>query len=93
MATRAAPGDHRRGLSPCSSRGRRFDAVFIATIAILQHLGIRGRADRDLETNDELRGGRDAERGLGALGGVPAYHALSLTALADRMKVDARAVG
>ncbi len=29
----------------------------------------------------------------GALGGIPGYHALSLTALAERMRVDARAAG
>ena len=70
------------------------DAVFIATIAILLNIsGSEVLLDRDLETNDELQAAGMLNVVSGALGGVPAYHALSLTALADRMKVDARAAG
>ena len=63
------------------------DAVFIATIAILLNISIEVLPDRDLETNDELQAAGTLNVVSGALGGTP-YHALSLTALADRMKVD-----
>ena len=69
-------------------------AVFVATIAILFNIsGTEVVLRRDLDTNQELR-----DTGLlnvisGALGGIPGYHALSLTALADRMSVNARIAG
>jgi SulP family sulfate permease len=68
--------------------------VFVATIAILFNIsGTELVLDRDLDTNQELRDAGVLNLVSGALGGIPGYHALSLTALADRMKVDARATG
>ena len=95
VATVVVPGDHRRGLEPVlQSWAAILDAVFIATIAILLNIsGSEVLLNRDLETNDELQAAGTLNVVSGALGGVPAYHALSLTALADRMKVDARAAG
>ena len=49
--------------------------------------------DRDLDTNQEMRDAGVLNVVSGALGGIPGYHALSLTALAERMRVDARAAG
>jgi SulP family sulfate permease len=49
--------------------------------------------DRDLDTNKELRDAGVLNVVSGALGGIPGYHALSLTALAKHMRVDARAAG
>jgi SulP family sulfate permease len=49
--------------------------------------------DRDLDTNRELRDAGVLNVVSGALGGIPGYHALSLTALAARMNVDARTAG
>src|SRR4029450_9426933 len=48
---------------------------------------------RDLETNRELRDAGVLNVISGALGGIPGYHALSLTALAERMSVSARVAG
>ena len=42
---------------------------------------------RDLDTNEELRDAGVLNVVSGALGGIPGYHALSLTALAERMSV------
>jgi SulP family sulfate permease len=49
--------------------------------------------DRDLDTNVELRDAGVLNVVSGALGGIPGYHALSLTALAARMNVNARRAG
>jgi len=69
-------------------------AVFVATIAILFNIsGTELVLDRDLDTNRELRDAGVLNVVSGALGGIPGYHALSLTALAERMRVDARAAG
>jgi sulfate permease, SulP family len=69
-------------------------AVFVATFAILFNIsGTELVLDRDLDTNRELRDAGVLNVVSGALGGIPGYHALSLTALAERMKVDARAAG
>ncbi|HEX6401211.1 MAG TPA: cyclic nucleotide-binding domain-containing protein, partial [Actinomycetota bacterium] len=69
-------------------------AVFVATLAILFNIsGTELVLDRDLDTNQELRDAGVLNVVSGALGGIPGYHALSLTALAERMKVDARAAG
>ena len=69
-------------------------AVFVATIAILFNIsGTELVLDRDLDTNQELRDAGVLNVVSGALGGIPGYHALSLTALAERMRVDARAAG
>ena len=68
--------------------------VFIATIAILFNIsGTELVLDRDLDTNQEMRDAGVLNVVSGALGGIPGYHALSLTALATRMNVDARAAG
>ena len=48
---------------------------------------------RDLDTNRELRDAGVLNVISGALGGIPGYHALSLTALAEQMKVDAKVGG
>ena len=69
-------------------------AVFVATLAILFNIsGTELVLDRDLDTNEELRDAGVLNVVSGALGGIPGYHALSLTALAERMRVDARAAG
>jgi SulP family sulfate permease len=69
-------------------------AVFVATFAILFNIsGTELVLDRDLDTDRELRDAGVLNVISGALGGIPGYHALSLTALATRMSVDARAAG
>ncbi len=69
-------------------------AVFVATFAILFNIsGTELVLDRDLDTNQEMRGAGVLNLVSGALGGIPGYHALSLTALAAHMRVDARAAG
>jgi len=69
-------------------------AVFMATIAITVNVGgTEVVLNRDLDTNRELRDAGFMNVVSGALGGIPGYHALSLTALAERMRVDARAAG
>jgi len=68
--------------------------VFVATFAILFNIsGTELVLDRDLDTNEEMRDAGVLNIVSGALGGIPGYHALSLTALATRMNVDARAAG
>ena len=69
-------------------------AVFVATIAILFNVsGTEVVLHRDLDTNRELRDAGVLNVVSGALGGIPGYHALSLTSLAERMSVDARVAG
>ena len=69
-------------------------AVFVATLAILFNIsGTEVVLHRDLETNRELRDAGVLNLVSGALGGIPGYHALSLSALAERMNVNARAAG
>ena len=69
-------------------------AVFVAVIAILFNIsGTEVVLNRDLDTNEELRNAGVLNVISGALGGIPGYHALSLTALAERMNVDARVGG
>jgi sulfate permease, SulP family len=69
-------------------------AVFVATFAILFNISSTEFVlDRDLDTNQELRDAGVLNVVSGALGGIPGYHALSFTALAERMRVDARAAG
>ena len=69
-------------------------AVFVATVAVLFNIsGTELVLDRDLDTNREMRDAGILNVVSGALGGIPGYHALSLTALTERMKVDARAAG
>ena len=69
-------------------------AVFVATMAALFNIsGSELVLDRDLDNNQEMRDAGVLNVVSGALGGIPGYHALSLTALAERMRVDARAAG
>ena len=69
-------------------------AVFVAVIAILFNItGTEVVLRRDLDTNRELRDAGAVNVISGALGGIPGYHALSLTALADRMRINARVAG
>ena len=69
-------------------------AVIVASIAILFNIsGTEVVLHRDLDTNKELRDAGVLNVVSGALGGIPGYHALSLTALAERMSVDARVAG
>jgi sulfate permease, SulP family len=69
-------------------------AVFVAALALLFNVGgTELLLDRDLDTNVELRDAGMLNVVSGALGGIPGYHAVSLTALAARMNVDARRAG
>ncbi len=69
-------------------------AVFVATIAILFNIsGTEVVLRHDLDTNKELRDAGVLNVVSGSLGGIPGYHALSLSALADRMNVNAQAAG
>ena len=69
-------------------------AVFVATLAILFNIsGTELVVNHDLDTNKELRDAGALNVVSGALGGIPGYHALSLSALGQYMKVDARAAG
>jgi SulP family sulfate permease len=66
-------------------------AVLVAVIAILFTIsGSELVLRRDLDTNDELRDAGLVNIISGAIGGIPGYHTLSMTALADRMRVNAR---
>jgi len=69
-------------------------AVFVAVIVILFNIsGTELVLHRDLDTNEELRDSGVLNVVSGAFGGIPAYHALSMSALAERMNVNARAAG
>jgi SulP family sulfate permease len=69
-------------------------AVFVTVLAISYNIGgTEVVLDRNLDTNRELRDAGVLNVVSGALGGIPGYHALSLTALAERMSVDARTAG
>jgi SulP family sulfate permease len=69
-------------------------AVFVAVLVVLFNIsGTESVVDRDLDTNRELRDAGISNLISGALGGIPGSHAPSLTALADRMHVDARVAG
>lgn len=69
-------------------------AVFVAVIAMLFNTsGIELMLRTDLDSNRELRDASVVNLVSGALGGIPAYHALSLTSLAHRMGSSARSAG
>ncbi len=69
-------------------------AVFVAVIAMLFNVsGSEVVLKKDLDSNRELRDAGLLNVVSGAVGGIPGYHALSLTALADRMSVNARTAG
>ena len=68
--------------------------VFVAVIGVLFNVsGTELILRRDLDTNRELRDAGVLNVVSGALGGIPGYHALSLTALAERMSVNTRTAG
>ena len=69
-------------------------AVLVATIVILFNVaGSELVLRRDLDTNRELRDAGLLNVVAGAAGGVAGYHALSLTAFAERVRANARAAG
>ena len=69
-------------------------AVLVATIVLLFNIsGSEIVLRRDLDTNRELRDAGLLNVISGALGGIPGYHALGQTALAEQMKVDAKVAG
>ncbi|HJR96631.1 MAG TPA: SulP family inorganic anion transporter [Actinomycetota bacterium] len=69
-------------------------AVFVAVIAALFNVsGIELIRHTDLDSNRELRDAGVVNVVSGAFGGIPGYHALSLTALAYQMGVNARVAG
>ena len=68
--------------------------VLVAVIAVLFNVsGTELVLHRDLDTNKELRDAGALNVVSGAFGGIPGYHALGLTSLAERMNVDARTAG
>jgi SulP family sulfate permease len=69
-------------------------AVFVAVIACLFNVsGIELILRTDLDTNRELRDGGIVNVVSSVFGGIPGYHALSLTSLAQQMNVNARGAG
>ncbi|MCI0689997.1 MAG: STAS domain-containing protein, partial [Sporichthyaceae bacterium] len=69
-------------------------AVFVAVLAMLFNVsGTEVVLGRDLDSNRELRDAGVLNVISGAVGGIPGYHALSLSALAARMQVNARTAG
>ena len=68
--------------------------IFVAVMGCLFNIGgVEVLLRKDLDTNRELRDAGLVNVASGAVGGVPGYHALSLTALAEMMSADARAAG
>jgi sulfate permease, SulP family len=69
-------------------------AVFVAVIACLFNVGgVELLLHKDLDSNEELRDAGWVNVVSGVLGGIPGYHALSLTSLARQMAVDGRGAG
>jgi SulP family sulfate permease len=69
-------------------------AVFVAVIGVSFNVNATEIVlHRDLDTNRELRDAGVLNIVSGAFGGIPGYHALSLTALTERMSVNARTAG
>ena len=69
-------------------------AIFVAVIACLFNVsGIELIRHTDLDTNRELRDAGIVNIASSAVGGIPGYHALSLTALVQQMAAGARATG
>jgi sulfate permease, SulP family len=68
--------------------------VLVAVIALLFTIsGTEVVLQRDLDTNRELRDAGALNVVSGVFGGVPGYHTLSLTSLAQQMRVDVRIAG
>ena len=69
-------------------------AVFVAVVVILFNISETELVlHRDLDTNQELRDAGVLNVVSGAVGGIPAYHALSMSALGEGMRVNARRAG
>jgi SulP family sulfate permease len=69
-------------------------AVFVAVIACLFNVGgVELLLHTDLDSNEELRDAGLVNAVSGLFGGIPGYHALSLTSLGQQMAVDGRAAG
>jgi SulP family sulfate permease len=69
-------------------------AVFVALIACLLNVsGLELMLHTDLDLNQELRDAGLVNLVSGGAGGIPAYHAVSLTSLAQQSAVGARAAG
>ncbi len=68
--------------------------VFVAVIACLFNVGgVELLLHTDLDSSKELRDAGWVNVVSGLVGGIPGYHALSLTSLAQQMAVDGRATG
>jgi sulfate permease, SulP family len=68
--------------------------VFVAVLAALFNVsGIELMLRKDFDTNREMRDLGIVNVVSSFFGGIPGYHALSLTSLAQRMRVNARAAG
>jgi len=68
--------------------------VFVAVMACLFNVGgVELLLHTDLDSNEELRDAGWVNVATGLFGGIPGYHALSLTALAKQMAVDGRGAG
>jgi len=69
-------------------------AVFVAVIGCLFNVGgVELLLHTDLDSNRELRDAGLVNVVSGLFGGIPGYHALSLTALGQQMAVDGRGAG
>ncbi len=69
-------------------------AVFVAVIACLFNVsGTELLLHADLDSNEELRDAGLVNTVSSLFGGIPGYHALSLTSLAQQMAVDGRGAG
>jgi sulfate permease, SulP family len=69
-------------------------AVFVAVVVILFNISATElELHRNLDTNQELRDAGVVNVVSGAFGGIPAYHALSMSALGEGMRVNARRAG
>jgi sulfate permease, SulP family len=68
--------------------------IFVAVMGCFFNIGgVEVLLRKDLDTNRELRDAGLVNVASGAVGGIPGYHALSLTALADMMSADGRLAG
>ncbi len=69
-------------------------AVFVAVLACLFNVGgVELLLHKDLDSNQELRDAGWVNAVSSVFGGIPGYHALSLTSLSVQMGADGRAAG
>jgi len=69
-------------------------AVFVAVLACLFNVGgVELLLHKDLDSNEELRDAGWVNAVSSLFGGIPGYHALSLTSLSVQMGADGRAAG